>query len=110
MGNWTSRKTRTTKIAKGASYKQTDTYTYGGKGYTYSSSIGSKAGRTTFSTSKDGTKMTTTVRNGNGMYMRTTKTISSSKVKRPRKIRVKKGDTSVLFVLIFIITIIALML
>lgn len=88
MGNWTSRKSRSQKTGKGASWRTTDTFTYGGKGFTTSQSFGSKAGRTTFSSSANGSKVYNTVRNGNGMYMRTSKTIS--KTYKPKKIRFKK--------------------
>lgn len=108
MANWTTRKTRTTKIGKGASYKSSTTFTYG-KGITNSQSFGNKAGRTTFSTGPKGTKMYNTVRNGD-MYMRTCKTISSNKTAKPKKIRFKKskrktsfGDMLMMFLIIGIL-------
>lgn len=100
MANWTTRKTKTTKISKNASFKSSQTFTYG-KGITNSQSFGNKAGRTTISTGPKGTKMYNTVRSGD-MHMRTSKTLSSNKTRRPRKLRIRKGDSSSLIVFLIL--------
>ncbi len=87
MANWTTRKSRSQKIGQ-ASYRSTQTITQG-KGITNSQSFGSKAGRTTYSTGPKGTRMYETVRNGD-MYMRTSRTLSSSKTPRAKKFRYRR--------------------
>lgn len=89
MANWTTRKSKSQRVSKNTNFRSTQTITYG-KGITNSQSFGGKNGRTTFSTGPKGTRVYETVRNGD-MYMRTSRTLSSNKTPRTRKIRFRKG-------------------
>lgn len=97
MANWTTRKSRSQKISKNTNWRTTDTFTYG-KGLTNSQSFGGKNGRTTFSTSHNGTKMYDTIRSGD-MWKRTQRTISSNKTRKISKREAKALGNAIAFLI-----------
>lgn len=91
MANWTTRKSKSGP----AGYRQTTTTTIG-KGITNSSGFGNKAGRTTFSSGPNGTKIYETTRSGD-WYKRSQKTISSNKTKKMSKREAKALGNAIVF-------------